>query len=78
VVIVGFVLHAAMGALILVSGLIMPLWAVGVLATLWVVALIAAIRWRGRPARVFAVPVVMLAVWLGVAWAGDRFLDWTA
>jgi hypothetical protein len=77
-VIIGFFLHVAMGALILVSGLIMPLWAVAVLAGLWVVALVAAIRWRARPGRVVALPVIMFATWLGAAWAGDHFLDWTA
>ncbi|HJP64789.1 MAG TPA: hypothetical protein VKA30_00635 [Actinomycetota bacterium] len=74
----GFALLAGMGALILVSGLIMPLWAVAALAALWILAVVAAILWRGRPGSVLAIPFALFAVWLAAAWAGDRFLDWTA
>ena len=78
IVVLGFVLHVAMGVVILVSGLIMPAWAVGVLAALWVVTLVAAIGWRDRPGLVITVPIATFAIWLAAAWAGDRFLDWTA
>jgi hypothetical protein len=77
-VILGFALHIGMGVLILVSGLIMPYWAVGVLAVIWVIGLIVAIRGRARPSLVLAVPFAMLAIWILAAWGGDRFLDWTA
>ncbi len=77
-VVVGFLLHVAFGALVLVSGLIMPTWAVGALGVVWVVALAAVIRWRSRPALVLGIPLVLLAIWVIMLWAGDSFLDWTA
>ena len=77
-VIPGFVLLVAMGAVILVSGLIMPYWAVAALGVVWIVAVAAAITWRARPLRVLVVPFVLLAIWAATAWAGDRFLNWTA
>jgi hypothetical protein len=78
VVVVGFLLLGAMGLLVLVSGLIMPIWAVLALGVLWLVAVGVAIRWRSRPSIVLAVPFAMLGIWLAAAWLGDRFLDWTA
>jgi len=77
-VVVGFLLHLAVGGLVLVSGLIMPAWAVVVLAIVWAGALVVAIRWRARPALVVVVPFVMLAIWVVTAWVGDRLFDWTA
>ena len=77
-VIGGFVLLVLVGALIVVSGLIMPYWAVGVLALAWVGALVIAFQLRERPAAVLVIPFVLLAIWALSAWAGDRFLDWTA
>jgi hypothetical protein len=74
----GFVLLVAVGALIAVSGLIMPYWAVGSLAVIWLVALVTAIQLRARPGAVLALPFVLMAIWVIAAWAGERFLDWTA
>jgi hypothetical protein len=76
--VVGFVLHLVVGFWILVGGLIMPGWAVVAMAILWAVALVLAIRWRGKPVLVLAVPVATLAIWFLVAWAGEVFLGWTA
>ena len=78
VAVVGFVVHVVVGFWILVGGLIMPPWAVLAMMVLWGVALVLAIRWRGRPVLVLAVPVVTFAIWFLVAWAGDTFLGWTA
>jgi hypothetical protein len=77
-VVAGFVLQLAMGAVILVSGLIMPIWAVAVLGAVWVLATVHQVRSRTRPGMVLAIPFALLAVWLLSAWAGDAFLDWTA
>ena len=77
-VVVGFLLHLAVGGWIIVGGLIMPAWAVLAMMILWGVALVLAIRWRRRPVLVLAVPFVTLGVWFLVAWAGDVFLGWTA
>jgi hypothetical protein len=76
--VVGFLLHLAVGAWILVGGLIMPGWAVLAMVILWTGALVLAIRWRLRPVVVLAIPAVTLAIWFLVAWVGDTFLGWTA
>jgi len=77
-IVLGFLLHAAVGGAILVSGLIIPLWAVGALALVWLSGLVVAIRSRTRPGVVLAVPFVTLAIVVLTAWAGETFLDWTA
>lgn len=76
--VVGFLLHLAVGGWILVGGLIMPAWAVVAMTILWAAALVLAIRWRGRPVLILAIPVATLAIWFLVAWVGDTFLGWTA
>jgi hypothetical protein len=76
--VVGFLLLAGMAALILVSGLIMPYWAVGALAVVWVVALAMALKWRSRGGIVLGIGFGLVVAWLAVAWAGEAFLDWTA
>ena len=78
IVVVGFVLLLGAGVLVLVSGLIMPVWAVIALGVLWVVGLVIALRWRRTPAVVLAVPLAMIAIWGATAWAGETLLDWTA
>jgi hypothetical protein len=78
VVVVGFILEFGVGILILVSGLIMPIWAVIALGVVWLVGLIVAIRWRTKAAVVLAVPLAMIAIWVATAWVGDALLDWTA
>jgi len=74
----GLVLHGAMGLVVLVSGLIMPIWAVLALGAVWIIGFVVVIRWRAKPSVVLLVPVVMFAIWAFTAWLGDRFLDWTA
>jgi hypothetical protein len=76
--VVGFLLHLAVGAWVLVGGLIMPAWAVLAMVILWAGVLVLAIRWRRRPMLVLAAPLATLAIWFLVAWAGDTFLGWTA
>jgi hypothetical protein len=78
VVAVGFILELGLGVLVLVSGLIMPVWAVIALGVVWVLGLVAAVRWRRKPAVVIAVPLAMIAIWAATAWAGETLLDWTA
>jgi len=78
VVVIGFILELGLGILVLVSGLIMPIWAVVALGVLWIVGLIVAIRWRRNAAVVLAVPLAMIGIWVATAWAGDALLDWTA
>jgi hypothetical protein len=77
-VVAGFVLHGVVGVWVLLGQLIMPLWAVGILAVIWVVGLVLAFRWRARPALILLVLLVTLAIWFVTAWLGETFLDWTA
>ncbi len=74
----GAVLQAGAGMLVAVSGLIMPFWAVGVLAVVWAVGVAVQIRHRHRPLVVLAVPFVVAAIWLLTGTLGEAFLDWTA
>ncbi len=78
VVILGFVAQLGVGFVVMVSGLIMPLWAVLALAAVWAVGLVVMIRRRSSPLAVWAVPVLTLGLWALVGWAGERYLDWTA
>jgi hypothetical protein len=75
---VGFLLHLAVGYLVLVSGLVMPAGAVVGLAIVWAVALAVAVRWRRRPLTVLLIPLVILGIWFATAWLGDTFFGWTA
>ena len=78
IVILGFVAHLGVGFVVMVSGLIMPLWAVLALGAVWAVGLVVMWRRRSSPLAVWAVPVLVLGLWALVGWAGERYLDWTA
>jgi len=61
------------------SGLVAPPWAVVGLLVIWAVLLVVGLRLRTRrPAWMLLIPVVDVAVWVGVISAGERFLHWTA
>lgn len=61
------------------SGLVAPPWAVVGLLVIWAVLLVVGLRLRTRrPAWMLVIPVVDVAVWVGVISAGERFLNWTA
>jgi len=63
----------------LASGLVAPWWAVGVLLAAWVVMLGLSIAWaRRRPFVVLVMPLIALALWVGVLSAGAALLGWTA
>lgn len=70
--------HVLVGGLIVVSGLVMPPWAVGSMGVLWAIGVVALARWRRRPARMVAVPVGIFGVWMALAVIGDLWLGWTA
>jgi hypothetical protein len=76
--ILGFALYLVAGYLVLVSGLVMPLWAVLLLALVWVTGLFLAIRWRKQRNRFLALPFIIFAIWLATAYLGGTFLGWTA
>lgn len=61
------------------SGLVAPLWAIGVLLLIWVVLAICALRWfTRRPWAVLALPFVAAGVWFGAISFGERVLGWQA
>jgi len=78
VTVVGFILCFAAGLPILVGGLIMPGYAVGLLGLIWLAGFIFAIRWRDRRGLFLVFPFITVAIWFAVAWLGDTFLGWTA
>lgn len=76
--IVGFVLYLTVGYIVLVSGLVMPAYAVVILGLLWLIGLYLAIRWRKQRNRFLALPFIMFALVLATAYLGGEFLGWTA
>ena len=63
--------------LILASGTVVPWWGIAGLGLVWVVALAQGVRWfMPHPARVAALPVGMLALWLAVLFGGAFGLGW--
>lgn len=65
--------------LVMVSGLVAPLWAIAVFGLLWIgstVVLVRAARARHRWAPV--VPVAFVLVWWGGLALGGAVLGWTA
>lgn len=76
---IGLALHLTLGFLVLVSGLIAPMWAVALMGLAWVGALIyGAATWRGSIKKALVIPVVSWAGYIGVLMLGDALLGWTA
>lgn len=75
----GIALYVIVGYFYLFSGLMVPVpWVVG-LWIVWVLGLVAVVRWRHEhPLWVLAAPFVAMAFWVAVLWMGDTFLGWTA
>lgn len=71
-------LHLVAGFFYLSSGLVAPLWAVGVLLAIWVALAVVLFRIRTSGPKTLLVPVAAAAIWFLVLWLGDTFLDWTA
>lgn len=76
---VGLALHLVLGLFIFFSTLIAPIWAVGLLSAVWMVALYFGWRtWRARPWVAIVVPLGVFALWMLTLLLGDAFLGWTA
>ncbi len=76
---IGLSLFVAAGWLYLVSGLVAPPWAVGVLWAVWLALLVGLMRvWRSHPWLVLATPALAYLIWAASVLAGDIFLGWTA
>jgi hypothetical protein len=71
-------LHLVAGFLVVVGGLIMPVWAVVTLGVIWLGLLIVMVLKRGERRWVFGMPVLSIILWFAAAFLGDAFLDWTA
>jgi hypothetical protein len=76
--ILGFALYSVVGYIVLVSGLVMPAYAVVLLGLAWLVGLYLAVRWRKQRNRFLALPFIMFAVILATAYLGGELLGWTA
>ena len=61
------------------AGLMAPLWAVIVLAAVWVALFVLGCLWfRRRPLWTLPLPVVAVLIWWGGLTAGEAWLGWTA
>lgn len=78
ITVIGFTLHVLVLWVYLLSGLLAPPYAVGILLLVWVGLLALAIVWRKKPWRVFAVPFMAAAVWFGFLQLGSMIFGWTA
>lgn len=77
-VVLAWLIHAALGVTVPVSGLIMPIRAVMLLGLFWIAGVAVMIRFRRRPQLVVAVPMVSWTLWFTVVWIGDAWLGWVA
>ena len=76
---IGLALFVGVSWLYAASGLMAPIWAVGVLWVLWLGSLVYLIRvWRSDSRKVLAVPFVAAVIWTVVMLAGVAVLDWAA
>lgn len=74
----GGVLHLMVGALIVGTGLVAPLWATLLPGVLWLAVAWLAWQWRARPLLVLLLPFATVGVlWLVTA-AGGAWLGWSA
>jgi hypothetical protein len=74
----GFALHLLLLPIILIAGLVVPVWAVALFLVVWAVGLYAMVRNRERPRIVTSVPVIVLAVFAVGVVVGKVLLDWEA
>ncbi|HEY7874636.1 MAG TPA: hypothetical protein VIG64_05895 [Actinomycetota bacterium] len=75
---VAIVLQLVVGFFYLLSGLLAPLWAVGVLVAAWIALSVLLIRTRSQGPRDLWAPVLAAALWLGAMAAGEHLLGWNA
>lgn len=77
--IVGLGLHVIAGFLMLISGLVAPPWAVGMMLFIWAVLLGLGLRlWRAKPWVTIGFPVLAFAAWIATIAAGGAWLGWQA
>lgn len=75
---VGAALLVVMGVFVFASGLVAPLWAVGLLGAFWVVAVAASLRsWRRRMLSPVMWGVAVGVAWVGLISIGGAVWDWS-
>ena len=70
------VLHLVIGFPYVFSGLLAPLWAVGVLVAIWLALGVLLIRTRANSPRDLWAPFLGAAIWLAAINAGNGLLGW--
>ena len=71
-------LQLVIGFPYLFSGLLAPLWAVGVLVLIWLGLSVLLVRTRSNGPRDLWAPVLAAALWLAAMSAGEGLLGWSA
>ena len=77
ILVLASLLHLVVGYFYLVTGLMAPVWGVGLLLLIWLGLAIWGYTIRHR-AVVLLVPPVAIAVWFVVVSLGESLLGWTA
>lgn len=76
---IGLALHLTLGFLVIVSGLVAPIWAVLAMGVAWLIAFgYGVIYWRGSIKKALLIPIASWTVYVGVLTFGDTVLGWTA
>jgi hypothetical protein len=76
---VGLGLHLVAGFLMLVSGLVVPPWAVIAMLVIWAVLLGYGLQtWREKAWVTIGLPLVAFAVWIATLTLGAGLLGWNA
>ena len=76
----GFFLHLVIGVFPFgASGLLAPLYGIAIVYIGWFAGLFFILKlWNKRPYLVLLIPVIDIAWWFAVMFAGDLILGWTA
>lgn len=63
----------------LASGLVAPVWAIGLLWAVWLALAVMAVRWfTRRPWVVLVLPLLAVAIWWTAITLGEQALGWQA
>lgn len=77
-----FVVAAVMQAVVafpyLMSGLLVPPYAVAILWAVWIAATVALVRFRSRGPVLLLIPIATAALWFGLISLGEALFGWTA
>lgn len=77
IVAVAAALHLVAGFFYIASGLLAPLWAVGLLLVIWAGLAYWGYTLRRKPS-ILLVPLVAAVVWFAVVQGGSMIFGWTA